>query len=237
VKLWLLASWVSIGRPFGEVQAGHLLGQALEVAFGHIAAALFSLLVVEELDEVPGLVLLARGERRDLLVAERFGFACGRLERAVFDPQLARLDPLLNDAGERAQREVAADRALEVAEVLQRHGRSWAAEDVAALCRTGEQAADGRDFGLGLRARRSHDFAASPAARREQDHDDRDDDDCERSAELCEPFAPRSIADGRFLGGFSFSARLLTALLARQVLLVDPLAHERNFYTFLLKSV
>src|ERR1700704_67790 len=59
-------------RPARKVQPRYLLGQFLEVFLGHVARVLFALLVVEELDVVPHLLLLARSERGDLLRAERF---------------------------------------------------------------------------------------------------------------------------------------------------------------------
>jgi hypothetical protein len=67
------ASSASLRAAVGaQVQPGHLLRQALQLAFGDIATVLFALLVVEELDEVPHLVLLAGRERRNLLDLEDF---------------------------------------------------------------------------------------------------------------------------------------------------------------------
>ena len=57
----------------GEVQPRHLLGEALEVGFGDVARVLFALLVVEDLDEVPPLVLLARGEAATCWVLKTSG--------------------------------------------------------------------------------------------------------------------------------------------------------------------
>ena len=115
----LASSWLAaVAGPLREVQPGHLAGDALDVFFGHVARVLFSLLVVEGLDEVPRLVLLARRVGRHLLGLEDFRFARRRLQRVVFDPQLARAHPLRDDRRQRAERELLADRALQVAEVL-----------------------------------------------------------------------------------------------------------------------
>src|SRR2546427_13227866 len=47
------------GIPGVEVEAGHLPREFAQIALGHIAGVLFALLVVEELDVLPHLVLLA----------------------------------------------------------------------------------------------------------------------------------------------------------------------------------
>ena len=105
VKLWALAACASasivwrirvgpVVGPFGEVQTGDLLRESVQVLFGDVAGVLSALLVVEGLDEVPHLRLLARGECRDLLGFEGFRFPRGGLEGAVFDPQLAELTQL-----------------------------------------------------------------------------------------------------------------------------------------------
>src|SRR6185437_15871543 len=122
------AGFVARGGPAAEVQPGDLLGKRLQILLGHVFGVLFALLVVEELDVVPSLGLLARGQRRDLLRPERFRFARRRLQVAVFDPQLARAHVLLDQRRQRAEREVLADRALQVAEVLHRDRRLRAAE-------------------------------------------------------------------------------------------------------------
>ncbi len=76
-----------------------------------------------------------------------------------------------------------------------------------------------------------------PAARGDQDHDDRHDDDCRDDPELTETAFARRGRDLGLLDRFPLCARLLATLLAGQVLLVlfDG-AHIRNFYSFRLNG-
>src|SRR5207248_5790688 len=106
------------GLPGAEIQAGHLLRESAQIALRHVAGVLFALLVVEELDVLPHLALLAGGQRRDLLRAERFRFARGRLERAEFDLEDAGPHVVLDQRLKGAFGEGLADGALQVAEVL-----------------------------------------------------------------------------------------------------------------------
>ena len=147
--------------PSGEAQPRHFLCQFLEEGFRHIAAVLFALLVVEELDVVPHLLLLAGCERGDLLSLERFRFLRGSLERVVFDPQLPGADVVTDQRAQCSEREVLADRALQVAEVLQGDRRAGVAERVSVLRNTADQSRDfGGDF-MGFVARGGPCFRAA----------------------------------------------------------------------------
>src|ERR1700683_2637283 len=210
---------VAIAGPLREVQPGHLFGDALEVAFGDVAAVLFALLVVYALDEVPGLVLLAGGQRGDLLGFEDFRFARGRLQRAVFDPQLARAHPLGDDRGKGAERDLLADRALQVAEVLERDGRGGRAEHVGALGDAADEVADRggrrRDFGFAF-GEPGFGFAAGG----DQHDDDHNDHHRDHDPELRQARAPSHIGRVGLLHRLALSPRRLAALLARQISLV-----------------
>src|ERR1035437_797260 len=227
---------VAVARPFREFQA-RLFREALEVGFGDVARALFALLVVEELDVLPHLALLARCERGDLLGFEGFRFARARLQRAVFDAHLARAPPLLHDRGEGAERERLADRALQVAEVGERDGRSGAAEDIAALRDSTHDRVPRRDRRLRLVGLRCDLGGFGGAAARGGEHDhDRDDNHRDDHSHLGHARAANRLCGLGLLQRLALRARVLTALLAREVLLVAlHRAHGRNFYRFLLK--
>ena len=71
------------------LKPGIWLRESDQVGGVHVAGALRALLVVEELGEVPELVLLAGRERRGLLGLEHVRVAGGGLERVVDDLDLA----------------------------------------------------------------------------------------------------------------------------------------------------
>src|SRR5262249_49907346 len=96
----------------------NLLRQALEEAFGDVAAVLRPLLLIEELDEVPHLVLPAGGQRRDLLSPERARGPRRGLKRAVLDLELAGAHVAFDQRRQHPQLERPAGRALQVPEVL-----------------------------------------------------------------------------------------------------------------------
>src|SRR5262249_6715579 len=68
------------GPPGRKVQTTHLLGKSLQIAFSDIPAVLGALLEVEQLDEVPHLVLPAGGQRGQLLGDEDLWISGGRLQ-------------------------------------------------------------------------------------------------------------------------------------------------------------
>src|SRR5580700_1171106 len=57
----------SVVAPAREVEARYLTRDAVEVRVGDVARVLLSLLRIEDLGEVPGSLLPARRQRRDLL--------------------------------------------------------------------------------------------------------------------------------------------------------------------------
>src|SRR6266516_81940 len=136
------------GFPGVEVEAWHLPCEFVQIALRHITGVLFALLVVEELDVLPHLALLAGRERRDLLRAERFGFARGRLERAEFDLEDAGSHVVLDQRLKGAFGEGLADGALQVAEVLHRDRSVLASQCIAALGDAADEAGDGVDGGV-----------------------------------------------------------------------------------------
>src|SRR5579884_1531804 len=50
---------MEVSLPAGEVESGHVLGQLVQIGLGHVIGVLRALVVVEELDVVPLLVLKA----------------------------------------------------------------------------------------------------------------------------------------------------------------------------------
>ena len=114
VRPSLLAAWASVvisvvergllrsDCPLVEVQTGDLLGEPCRKVSVDVVRALSLLLVVEELDVVPRLFLLARGECRLLLGVERFLVLRRRLQAAVFDPDLASLTGVCDQLRKRA---------------------------------------------------------------------------------------------------------------------------------------
>src|SRR6185437_5951083 len=227
----------ALGLPLGEVEPRDLLGEVLQERFGDVAAVLLALRVVEELDVVPGLLLRAGSVGRFLLGVEDFRFARRRLEAEVFDLHLAFLDRAGDQLRKRAGflGEFAADRALQVAEVLDRDRRVGVADRASVLRYAGELLVDFLGEVVDLGRRRRGFFGAAPA-RGDQDHDDRDDHDHRDTRELRDPFALGGIRRGRGLRGFAIFARLLAALLSGQILLVDR-RHRENFYRFPIKRV
>ena len=131
-----------------------------------------------------------------------------------------------------------ADRALQVAEVLERHGRRGVAEDVAALRDPVHGGVDHGDRFFCWACRLVGARFAASAAGGDQDHDDRHDHDAPTTiAELRQ--APAACRAGRLglLERFALGARLLAALLAGQVLLVVVRgAQGANFYRFLFNG-
>ena len=209
MKPSLLAAWASSSTwsanagslrslvHWRQVQARHLLGEPLEVAFGHVAAVLFSLLVVEGLDEVPHLVLLARGQRGDLLGLEDFRFARGGLAGSRYSifslPVRTHFWMIDGSAPSVNSLQIGHSRSPKYCE---RHGRGRAAERVAALRDAGDQRlVDLRDlallFGSCCRALVCR---CSPPPVAISDHHDRHDDDRDDDPELRQAFA-RTRAD------------------------------------------
>ena len=113
------ASWGSLRSWFHWVRSrsGNLSGDAREKSVGDVARALLSLLAIEGLDEVPCLLLPTGGEHRHLLGHEYFRLSGRGLQRVVLDPQIAGPHPSLDHRRQVLEREVSAERALEVPEV------------------------------------------------------------------------------------------------------------------------
>ena len=187
--------------------------------------------MVEELDVLPHLALLAGRERRDLLRAERFGFARGRLERAEFDLEDAGSHVVLDQRLKGAFGEGPANGALQVCEVLHRDRSVLASQCVAALGDAADEARDGVDGGVRFVPVRREAMRFRAAARRDHDPHDDDDHDCRDDPQLDES----SAAFGRVERGLfhlpALSARLLAPLLAGQILLIVLHGAHRATFT------
>ena len=162
--------------PRGQVQARDLVSQAGEIRGSHVPRVLLPLLVVEELGELPELVLLAGGESRDLLGVEHAGIravAGGGTERLVDHLHLALADLVLDQLREAAlERERLADRALVIAEIGHRDRRLWVPEAGAGLRDAGEQVVHAGHGGVRLRAGLEATLVAAAVDQDQHGHDD-----------------------------------------------------------------